>query len=160
MNKRIIINPPYKESLDMLQHAEADNAEAQFSIGDAPRDLNNTTPSSKMVRDFTPEQIKGAKRRVARYQSWRGINGQAYRYAERLALEEAANKRRVSGQWLVAQIRAKDIVDDQGNPCRPNNDYAPLIVRDLIAKHPEIADLVERRTAVYDRLLATGGDAE
>jgi hypothetical protein len=156
MNK-CIINPPYKETPDMLQHAGGDDAGKSDDFRD---NLNNTTPSGKMVRDFTPEQIKGAKRRVARYQSWRGINGQAYRFAERLALEEAAGKRRVSGQWLVAQIRAKDIVDDQGNPCRPNNDYAPLIVRELIANHPEVANLVERRTAVYDRLLATGGDAE
>ncbi|MDD6729758.1 MAG: hypothetical protein PUE02_02395 [Eggerthellaceae bacterium] len=146
---------PYKESPDMLQHAGADNAEA---TSHAPRNPKDTTRGGG--RKFTPEQIKAAKRRVARYQSWRGINGQAYRFAERLALEEAANKRRVSGQWLVAQIRAKDIVDDQGNPCRPNNDYAPLIVRELIANHPEVANLVERRTAIYDRLLATGGDAE
>ncbi len=146
---------PYKESPDMLQHAEAGSGDCIESI--PPQ---NSTRSGKPARKFTPEQIKAAKRRIALYQSWRSINGQAYRYAERLALQEAAGKRRVSGQWIVAQIRTKDIVNDEGKPCRPNNDYAPILVRELIAAHPEIARYVERRTAIYDRLMTTGGDAE
>lgn len=150
---------PYKESPDMLQHAEAVKAEGPFCRCEAFRSSNDTTRRGKVVREFTPDQIKAAKRRIRRYESWRCINGQAYRYAERLALQEVAGKRRVSGQWLVAQIRTKDIVNDEGKPCRPNNDYAPILVRELIAAHPEIARYVERRTAIYDRLLAAG-DAE
>lgn len=159
MGHIVVMNPPYKEGPSMLQHAEAGNAEGPLFFRDAPRSSNDTTRSGELAREFTPDQIKAAKRRILRYERWRSINGQAYRYAERLALQEAAGKRRVSGQWLVAQIRTKDIVNDEGKPCRPNNDYAPILVRELVAAHPEIKRYVERRTAIYDRLLAAG-DAE
>lgn len=145
----------YKEGPDVLQHGEAMNGNVAETI--PPQ---NSTRNGNRGCEFTPDQIKAAKRRILRYQTWRSINGQAYRYAERLALQEAAGKRRVSGQWLIAQVRSKDIVNDEGKPCRPNNDYAPILVRELIAAHPEIARYVERRTAIYDRLITTGGDAE
>ena len=142
-----------KKGPDMLQHAEAFNAGK--SVNDS-RDSNDSTKKPQYSR----EQIEAAKLRAARYAAWRRINGQAYRYAEALALREAEHGRRVSGSWLVGQIRAKDIANDEGAPCRPNNDHAALMVREIIAKHPEVAQFVERRTNVYDRLAGGDGEAE
>jgi hypothetical protein len=101
---------------------------------------------------FTNKQIEGARRRERRYQQWRRVNGSAYAYAERLALDAVEHERNVSGSWLVEQIRRKDFSDDEGNPCRINNDHAPLLVREIMECHPEVAPYVEKRTGIYDSI--------
>ena len=119
---------PYKEGPEVLQHPGANAGNINASSSCSPK---NTTPELPQGPRFTNKQIEGARRRERRYQQWRRANGSAYAYAERLALDAAEHER---------------------NPCRINNDHAPLLVREIMECHPEVAPYVEKRTGIYDSI--------
>lgn len=124
----------------------------------APVAVNDDSPDEGL--DAT--SIMRAARNIRDYLAWKHINSQAFRLAEAHAVERAKAGGDVSGSELVNWIRAHDIVNDEGKPSRPNNDFAPVLVRDICLHNPVVRPHVEMRTGVYDRLefmLATGGDA-
>lgn len=135
----------------------------------APTAINTEIATSSLVgiNDSLSEMHDArARERAARnirdYLAWKHINSQAFRLAEAHAVERAMAGGAVSGAETVNWIRAHDIVNDEGKPSRPNNDFAPVLVRDICLHNPVVRPHVEMRTGVYDQLefmLATGGDA-
>lgn len=125
------------------------NADTSLPYGDS------TSLSSKAdgPRPNSADDHTGAARRVLRYLSWRIDNGPAYRYAESIAVALVRTGRRVSGNDLVERIRKANLVDHRGRPVRVNNDYAPLLVREIALRNPEVASHIEVRTHAYDGLL-------
>lgn len=110
---------------------------------DDPDDSASTTKSDR------------AARRVLKYLTWRLDNGAAYTFAESIAVAQAQAGQRVSGNYLVSRIRraGDDLSDRHGNPCRPNNDHAPLLLREIALRNPVVAGHMEVRTHVYDELM-------
>lgn len=118
--------------------------------------LAGTDSKPRGSRDAT--RFERASRNVRRYLAWKRDNRRAYQLLEEMAVARAAAGGRVSGDELTRWLRSHDVADDAGRPCRPNNDYSPLIVRDIAHHHPEVAGHIEKRTNVYDVLGFPGGD--
>lgn len=102
---------------------------------------------------YSSEEIAKAKAAIARFYSWQRINPEAWAFIERLFLERVSLGERVSGAWLVEQVRKKSFVDRMGNDTKVNNVYAPIIIRLLLKKHPAAASLVEKRTTIFEWLV-------
>lgn len=118
-------------------------------------------PNSTVVTDSLGNDSAGttksdrAAKRVLKYLTWRLDNGAAYDFAESIAVAQARAGQRVSGNYLISRIRkaGDDLSDRHGRPCRPNNDYAPLLLREIALRNPAVAGHMEVRTHVYDGLL-------
>ena len=107
-------------------------------------------------RDAT--RFERASRNISKYRAWKQDNMRAYHMLEEIAVERAKSGGRVSGDELTHWLRSHDVADDAGRPCRPNNDYSPLLIRDIAHRHPEVAGHIETRTDVDDALGFPGGD--
>lgn len=66
------------------------------------------------------------------------------------ALNEAGHKRRVSVQWLLEDSRKHDYVNQNGDPCKINNTYAPVFARELLKECPEVQPYLEVRRSRFD----------
>lgn len=91
-----------------------------------------------------------AKLRACR--EWIRHNPQRMEEMERYALNEASHGRRFAIKTIIERIRWFDYVNDEGQPVKISNDYAPIFARLLIEKHPELAQFLETRPSAYDRL--------
>ena len=105
---------------------------------------------------YTEAQIKRARRTQARFAEWRRDNPDALRHAEGYAVAKAAQGERVSAKAIVEDIRRVDFTDRHGEPTSTNNDYAPLLARWIVARHPETDSHIERRRSIYDYLEGGG----
>lgn len=103
-----------------------------------------------------------AARNVRKYLSWKSINAHAYSMLCDVARARAEAGGVVSGGDLLRWLRSHDVVNDLGRPCRPNNDYAAPLIRDICLHNPVVGPHVETRTSVYDEIGLTdmiGGEA-
>lgn len=66
------------------------------------------------------------------------------------ALHEADQKRRVSVQWLLEDSRKHDYVNQNGEPCKINNTFAPVLARQLLKECPQIKPYLEVRRSRFD----------
>ena len=121
----------------------------------APVALNDD--SSDEGRDARARER--AARNLRRYREWKAINANAYKMLVVQATKRAEAGGVVSGDDLVRWLRSHDVVNDLGRPCRPNNDFSPLIVRDIVRDCPQVRQHVESRTSVYDEFFKEGGEA-
>ena len=103
---------------------------------------------------YTDKQMERGRRELRRAEAWRKVNAEAYAFGERVALDLAAAGLPVSGRAVIEAIRRKSFVDREGNDCRINNNYEPIIARWLAAEHPETARYIEQRKTVFDVLMA------
>ena len=67
------------------------------------------------------------------------------------ALNEAGHKRRVSVQWLLEDSRKHDYVNQNGEPCKINNTFAPVLARQLLKECPQIKPYLEVRRSRFDK---------
>lgn len=67
------------------------------------------------------------------------------------ALNEAGHKRRVSVQWLLEDSRKHDYVNRNGEPCKINNTFAPVLARQLLKECPQIKPYLEVRRSRFDK---------
>ena len=100
-----------------------------------------------------------AAQNVRKYLAWKADNGRAYKMLIAQATKRAEAGGVVSGDDLIRWLRSRDVVNDLGRPCRPNNDFGPLIVRDICRDRPQVRPHVETRTSVYDEFFMEGGEA-
>lgn len=66
------------------------------------------------------------------------------------AVHEADQKRRVSVQWLLEDSRKHDYVNQNGEPCKINNTYAPVLARQLLKECPQVKPYLEVRRSRFD----------
>ena len=85
-----------------------------------------------------------------RADEWIKLNPDIWRRFEAHCINEAAQGRRISVQWLIEDVRAHDYVNRIGDPVKVNNNFAPIFARRLIKAHPELASFIETRKSVYD----------
>lgn len=104
--------------------------------------------------EYTDRQIANGRRKLYRAERWRKANPEAYRYAERMAIEQARQGQPISARELVDAVRRKAFTDNEGRDARPNNDYAPIWGRWIATEHPETARYIEQRKTVFDLLVA------
>jgi hypothetical protein len=93
-----------------------------------------------------------AERNVHKYISWKSVNTRAYSMLCDVAKTRAEAGGVVSGGDLLRWLRSHDVVNDLGRPCRPNNDYAAPLIRDICLHNPVVGPHVETRTGVYDEI--------
>lgn len=93
-----------------------------------------------------------ATRNVRKYIAWKSINAHAYSMLCDVARARAEAGGVVSGGDLLRWLRSHDVVNDLGRPCRPNNDYAAPLIRDICLHNPVVGPHVETRTSVYDEI--------
>lgn len=110
------------------------------------------SPNSNAEQSYTPEQKERAVATLRRYRSWKQRNRSAYAISLSRAVGQAKSGGRVSGDELVQFVRNHDVVDIDGKPAKVNNDFAPLLVRDIARKCPEVRGHIEGRTTIYDEL--------
>lgn len=124
--------------------------------------------SSLVVSDDSPDATRDARareraaRNVRKYLAWKADNGRAYAMLCDVARARAEAGGVVSGGDLLRWLRSHDVVNDLGRPCRPNNDYAAPLIRDICLHNPVVGPHVETRTSVYDEIGLTdmiGGEA-
>lgn len=115
---------------------------------DADEPANVTKDSSR----YTEREMERALERLRDYRARMAQCQEAFRFAEDIALSRLASSQRISGSELIEMIRSRDFTDCDGMPFKPNNDWAPLLVRDLVRVHPAMRPHVQYRTTVYDRL--------
>ena len=110
---------------------------------------------------YTEQQIRQARRKVARAQTWRASNPRAYAAMEAIALGEAIAGHEFGARYLCELTRQRCIVgDEDGRDVRLSNDYAGVFARWLKLEHPEIAHLVRTRPSAFDVVMRTPGDGE
>jgi hypothetical protein len=132
----------------------------------APSSTNNKCVFAlRTDTDHIPDDGRGARareraaRNVRKYIAWKADNGRAYKMLIAQATKRAEAGGVVSGDWLIGWLRSHDVVNDLGKPCRPNNDFSPLIIRDICRDCPQVGPNVETRTSVYDEFFKEGGEA-
>ena len=103
---------------------------------------------------YTDEQMARGRRKLHRAELWRKANPEAWRYAVRIATEQARQGQPISARELVDAVRRKAFTDRDGRDTRPNNDYAPIWGRWIATEHPETARYIEQRKTVFDQLMA------
>lgn len=94
-----------------------------------------------------------ARERMARALAWVEQNPMAWSYVEREALSRGSEGARVSPQELFEHVRRHGFTDAGGGHTTVNNTLIPALSRILMARHPELSSLVERRASAYDGLL-------
>lgn len=114
---------------------------------------------SALRQQYTEAQVKRARRVLARFGMWCYENPDALRHAEGYAVAKAAKGERISAQAIIEDVRRIDFTDTHGKPTRTNNDFAPILARWIVARHPETAEHIERRRCIFDHLV-NGGDRE
>lgn len=102
---------------------------------------------------YTAEQLDRAEVVLHRFWRWREDNPSAWKFAEALALDKAAQGQRVSSRMLIEAIRGRDFATKDGQPTQTDNSYATVLGRVLAAEHPEISPHLERRRSAFDVLL-------
>lgn len=102
--------------------------------------------------NYSEEQRERAHEKLEDFRGWYRDNMRAWLIAGQFVLTRAREGKQVGGQMFVEYIRAHDVADRHGKPCRVNNDWAPLISRKLAHDFPEIAEHIERRFCAYDEL--------
>ena len=85
-----------------------------------------------------------------RADEWIRLNPELWGRFEAHCINEAAQGRRISVQWLIEDVRAHDYVNRIGDPVKVNNSFAPIFARKLIKKHPKLAAFIETRKSIYD----------
>lgn len=123
-------------------------------------DKQKTPPSAELVAAAddgakkTADEIDYAhcmaKLRACR--EWIRLNPDRVADMERYAMNEAAHGRKFAIKTLVERIRWFDYVNSAGQPVKISNDYAPIFARMLIDKHPELAQFIQTRPSMFDRL--------
>ena len=103
---------------------------------------------------YTDKQIERGRRVLSKAEAWRDGNPEAWRYAVRLAVEQARRGDPISGRELVDAVRRKAFTDREGRDARPNNDYGAVWARWLAAEYPETAAHIEQRRTVFNYLMA------
>ena len=93
------------------------------------------------------------------YVAWRESNPRAWAYGLGFAFDAKANNRIIGGPAIVAAIRRKDFTDNCGMPTMTNNNFAPIIARDLLREHPELNGAIELRQSRFDEIMGVGTDA-
>lgn len=101
------------------------------------------------AHENTTTRDASAQRREA--ELWRRRNPDAWQHFVNLAVNEAANERKFSMQFLMEDVRRKSFVDEIGLPSGINNTIRPALTRLLIEEHPEVEPYVETRRATCDR---------
>lgn len=91
-----------------------------------------------------------AKLRACR--EWIRLNPDRVADMERYAMNEAAHGRKFAIKTIIERIRWFDYVNSAGQPVKISNDYAPIFARMLIDKHPELAQFIQTRPSMFDRL--------
>lgn len=81
---------------------------------------------------------------------WISQNPDLWTKFKAYALHEADQKRRVSVQWLLEDSRKHDYVNQNGDPCKINNTYAPVFARELLKECPEVQPYLEVRRSRFD----------
>ena len=82
----------------------------------------------------------------AAYDAWKATHEGwlVWRYVERTALDQAAaGQHRISPRTIVAEARDRFTVD--GHHVSINDHYTALLADDLVARHPHLEELIERR---------------
>ena len=100
-------------------------------------------------------QPKGDSTTAIRFAAWYELNKRDVwpRCFVEPALHEAEHDRRVSVQRLIEQVRARDYVNWEGQPCKIDNSYAPLIARKLVHDFPQLKGHIEMRRSGFDYML-------
>lgn len=94
------------------------------------------------VPDYTPEQPL-----QERFEAWIAANPHVVTAAERLTAQWlAAGQTRLGIGALVEQLRWHSGLSTSGEVWRINNSYRSRLVRLLVARHPEWAEVFETRT--------------
>lgn len=86
----------------------------------------------------------------ARALQWIKDNPDLWSKFKAYALHEADQKRRVSVQWLLEDSRKHDYVNQNGDPCKINNSYSPVLARQLLKECPRIKPYLEVRRSRFD----------
>lgn len=81
---------------------------------------------------------------------WISQNPDLWSKFKSYALHEADQKRRVSVQWLLEDSRKHDYVNQNGEPCKINNTYAPVLARQLLKECPQVEPYLEVRRSRFD----------
>ena len=107
---------------------------------------------------INPYNIERAMGKLREFRSWREDNPRAWIWAEQYALDAAAAGQHVGGAAIVEAIRCHDFADKHGRPTRTNNDYAPIIIRELVKMHPTLREHIELRGSMFDAILGVADD--
>lgn len=105
-----------------------------------------------MTQLTLPEQPPARNELERKYRVWRETHGEVFALFEKFALEMLGYNRRFGiglvqerVRWEVRTTWAKDV-----DGYKLNDHYRAYIARDLIAKYPELAALIETRKVKRD----------
>ena len=92
------------------------------------------------------------KLKASRVIAWVESNPQVEQLFERHALAEVNAGRKFGGNAIAERVRWYDLVSTSGEPVKIPNDAVPLLVRRLVAKHPDARPYVTLRRSMFDAL--------
>lgn len=104
------------------------------------------------LRVFRTDDLAHLTPQEARYHSWRygtqaGI--EVFSLFERYALELASRGKRFGFRLIAERVRWELMVTRSEEEWAVNNSYVPFLAREIVAKHPAMARLVEFRHRVH-----------
>lgn len=82
---------------------------------------------------------------AARAARWMDENPSAMALFERFALEAAARGHRFGIGQLAERVRWEVALSTTGDAFKVNNSYRAYVARELIRRHPDLAELIELR---------------
>ena len=139
--------------LKEARHAAPRQSERHDAAAKSGKDSRPTCDFTKVQREYTPQQLENARRRMQQFSRWRELNPQAYGFLEYLAMELFEGKQRIGAKRLIEAVRSRDFTSVDGRPTTTNNDFGPIIARVLISERPELEGHIETRASVFDVLL-------
>lgn len=89
---------------------------------------------------------------LSRFDAWAAKNELALQAIDEQARRCALGGEYGSVQYWVEIVRSKGICSDAGQPFSISNDYAAVLGRKLIRKHPELSGTLNLRASVLDAL--------
>jgi hypothetical protein len=95
----------------------------------------------------TQETIPFDVGHAAAAREWIDANPEAFAMFERFALELAAKGRRFGIALVTERVRWEVAFNYDKTDWKINNSHRAYIARELIARHPKLADLIETRRA-------------
>lgn len=100
-----------------------------------------------------PAMVRGATL-AQRFEAFHAINPQVYSAIERQALRLAAQGERRIGVKAIAEDLRRGRLATTGDDWRINNSWPAFYARLLIAKHPQLAGVIEMRRSLADEAVA------
>lgn len=95
-----------------------------------------------------------ARKLEERAKAWVAVNSQVWERWKHEVSKAVKNRRRWSGSFLVQTTRQYDLVNDNGEPFKVNNDLEPAFARMLCGEVPGAVEYVDLRTSVFERAVA------